>query len=60
MSLSVIILISLALGIILGGVLLLKKSAKKFDLTTEQLKSIRKRNKELDKEDQKEEKEEKG
>ena len=54
MSLSVIILIFLALGIILGGVLLLKKSARKFDLTTEQLKSIKKRNKELDKEEQEE------
>ncbi|MDX2368959.1 MAG: DUF2897 family protein [Colwellia sp.] len=51
MSLSVIILISLALGIILGGVLLLKKSARKFDLTDEQLKKIKKRNNELDKED---------
>lgn len=48
MSLTVIILISLALGIILGGVLLLKKSARKFDLTKEQLDKIKKRNKELD------------
>jgi len=48
MSLTVIILISLALGIILGGVLLLKKSARKFDLTKEQLDNIKKRNKELD------------
>jgi uncharacterized protein HemX len=47
MSLSVIVLIILALGIIVGGVLVLKKSAKKFDLTTEQLESIKKRNKEL-------------
>ena len=53
MSLSVIILISLALAIILGGVLLLKKSARKFDLTTEQLESIKKRNKALDEEEQK-------
>ncbi|WP_114325711.1 DUF2897 family protein [Candidatus Colwellia aromaticivorans] len=52
MSLSVIILIFLALGIILGGVLLLKKSARKFDLTTEQLESIKKRNKELDAKEQ--------
>ncbi|PCI52212.1 MAG: DUF2897 domain-containing protein [Gammaproteobacteria bacterium] len=51
MSLTVIILISLALGIILGGVLLLKKSARKFDLTTEQLKRIKKRNKALDEEE---------
>lgn len=52
MSLSVIILISLALAIILGGVLLLKKSARKFDLTTEQLESIKKRNKALDEKEQ--------
>jgi uncharacterized membrane-anchored protein YhcB (DUF1043 family) len=52
MSLSVIIVITLALGIIVGGVLVLKKSAKKFDLTTEQLESIKKRNKELDKKEQ--------
>ena len=52
MSLSVIIVITLALGIIIGGVLVLKKSARKFDLTTEQLESIKKRNKELDKEEQ--------
>jgi uncharacterized protein HemX len=53
MSLSVIVLIILALGIIVGGVLVLKKSAKKFDLTTEQLESIKKRNKELDEKQQK-------
>jgi uncharacterized membrane-anchored protein YhcB (DUF1043 family) len=52
MSLSVIIVITLALGIIVGGVLVLKKSARKFDLTTEQLESIKKRNKELDKKEQ--------
>lgn len=52
MSLSVIVLISLALGIIIGGVLVLKKSAKKFDLTSEQLESIKKRNKELDEKEQ--------
>ena len=48
MSLGSIILICLALGIILGGVLLLKKSARKFDLTTEQLERIKKRNKTID------------
>jgi len=52
MSLSVIILITLALGIIIGGILLLKKSARKFDLTTEQLENIKKRNKELDEKEQ--------
>lgn len=48
MSLSIIILISLALGVILGGVLLLKKSARKFDLTDDQLERIKKRNKAMD------------
>jgi hypothetical protein len=52
MSLSVIIVITLALGIIVGGVLVLKKSARKFDLTTEQLESIKKRNEELDAKEQ--------
>jgi hypothetical protein len=52
MSLSVIILITLALGSIVGGILLLKKSARKFDLTTEQLENIKKRNKELDEKEQ--------
>lgn len=45
---SIIVLIILALGVILGGVLLLKKSARKFDLTDEQLEKIKKRNEELD------------
>ncbi len=52
MSLSELILITLALGIIIGGILLLKKSARKFDLTTEQLENIKKRNKDLDKKEQ--------
>jgi len=52
MSLSELILITLALGIIIGGILLLKKSARKFDLTTEQLENIKKRNKELDEKEQ--------
>ena len=49
MSSSAIIFIILALGIIMGGILLLKKSAKKFDLTPEQLKKIKQRNHALDK-----------
>lgn len=48
MSISVIIFITLALGVIIGGVLVLKKSARKFDLTEEQLEKIKERNKELD------------
>lgn len=55
MSLTEVILISLALGIIIGGVLLLKKSARKFDLTTEQLENIKKRNKALDEEEEEKE-----
>jgi len=51
MSLSEIILTVLILGMIIGGVLLLKKSAKKFDLTPEQLQKIKKRNNDLDKAD---------
>jgi len=51
MSSSEIILTILAIGIIIGGVLLLKKSAKKFDLTPDQLNEIKKRNENLDKED---------
>lgn len=54
MTLSTIILISLALGSIVGGILLIKRSAKKFDLTTEQLNQIKKRNKELDEKEQNE------
>jgi len=52
MSLSEIILTILTLGIIIGGVLLLKKSAKKLDLTPEQLKEIKKRNDDLYKTEQ--------
>ena len=51
MSLISIILITLALGIIIGGILVLKKSAKKFNLTPEQLKKIKQRNELLDKEE---------
>mgnify|MGYP000108317928 CR=1 FL=1 len=49
MSVSEIILTILILAIIVGGVLLLKKSAKKFNLTNEQLEKIKKRNDDLDK-----------
>jgi len=38
----------LALGMVLGGVLLLKKSAKKFNLTDEQLEKIKQRNQALE------------
>ncbi|WP_082627259.1 DUF2897 family protein [Colwellia sp. TT2012] len=52
MSLIAIIIITLAIGIILGGILLLKKSARKFNLTAEQLAKIKQRNERLDKEEQ--------
>lgn len=45
-----ILVIVLALGIIIAGVLLLKKSAKKFILTPKQLAEIKQRNQLLDKE----------
>jgi hypothetical protein len=46
-----IIVTILALGIVIGGIFLLKKSAKKFDLSPEQLEKIKQRNQTLDKED---------
>ncbi len=55
MSLSLIFIILIALGIIFGGILLLKQSAKKFNLSPEQLKRIKARNEALDKEAREEE-----
>ncbi|MCP4325742.1 MAG: DUF2897 family protein [Alteromonadales bacterium] len=52
MSISAIIFILLALGLIISGILLLKHSAKKFKLTPEQQEKINKRNALLDKEEQ--------
>ena len=54
MSLTEIIITALALGIIVGGIYVLKKSARKFNLTPEQLKKIKQRNEILDKEEQEE------
>lgn len=51
MNITAIIVITLVMGSIVGGILLLKKSAKKFDLTEEQLAKIKKRNEDLDKQD---------
>jgi hypothetical protein len=51
MSLTGIIIILVALGLVISAILLLKQSAKKFNLTDEQLKNIKKRNDELDKEE---------
>lgn len=55
MSLTSAILILLVLGIIIGGVMLLKHTAKKFILTEKQLNKIKQRNKELDKIEQQDE-----
>ncbi|XPF94172.1 DUF2897 family protein [Colwellia sp. RE-S-Sl-9] len=55
MSLIGIIIAVIALGLIVSAVLLLKQSAKKFDLTEEQLQKIEARNTELEKEEKKEE-----
>jgi len=52
MSLTAIIITALAIGIIVGGILLIKKSAHKFNLSAEQLANIKKRNEALDKKEQ--------
>jgi hypothetical protein len=41
----------LLLAMVVGGILLLKQSAKKFDLTDEQLKKINARNKQIEKQE---------
>ncbi|AAZ24916.1 DUF2897 family protein [Colwellia psychrerythraea] len=51
MTITAIIITALAIGIIVGGILVIKKSAHKFNLTAEQLADIKKRNKELEKEE---------
>lgn len=51
MDISLLLILLLALGIIVSGILLLKQSARKFDLTDEQLADIKKRNKALDEEE---------
>jgi len=51
MSLTAILITALAIGIIVGGILVLKKSAHKFNLTAEQLTKIKKRNAALDKQE---------
>jgi hypothetical protein len=51
MSFSAIFIIVVTLAIIVGGIMVLKKSAKKFNLTDEQLNSIKRRNKEQNEKD---------
>lgn len=54
MSTTQALLIIIALGIVIGGLLLIKKSAKKFILSDEQLQRVKERNDKLEKEEQKE------
>lgn len=56
MSVTAIIIILLAIGSIIGGIIVLKKSAQKFNLTSEQLDNIHKRNQAIEKQEQKENK----
>lgn len=51
MSVTAIIITTLAIGSIAGGIFLLKKSARRFNLTPEQLAKIKKRNEALDKQE---------
>jgi len=52
MNLGLIILIVFILGFIVSGILLLKQSAKKFNLSDEQKKAIQARQKEQEKKDE--------
>lgn len=52
MSITTIIIFIFIFGVIVGGVLLLKKTAKKFNLTEQQLNKIKERNEALNKEEQ--------
>lgn len=52
---TIIIIIAIALGTVVSGILLLKQSARKFKLSDEQLARIKERNKELDKQEQEQE-----
>jgi hypothetical protein len=54
MSITTAIISLLILGIIVGGLLVIKKTAKKFNLTEQQLDRIKERNKVLDKKEQQE------
>ena len=49
-----ILLIILAFGTIVSSILLLKQTAKKFNLTPDQLKKIKERNELIEKEEQRE------
>lgn len=53
MTITTVIIIALVFGAIVGGILVLKKTARKFDLSQEQLNAIKKRNEALDKKEDK-------
>jgi uncharacterized membrane protein YciS (DUF1049 family) len=56
MTIATIITSIFIFGVIIGGVMVLKKTARKFTLTEQQLKKkIKERNKALDKEEQEQE-----
>ena len=54
MNISLLILIVVIIGFIFSGILLLKQSAKKFNLSDEQLKKIKQREASLQKEEESE------
>ncbi|MFT5756087.1 MAG: hypothetical protein ACI9LM_000799 [Alteromonadaceae bacterium] len=51
MTFTTLLIIVLALGTIVSGIMLLKQSAKKFNLSDDQLDKIKQRNKEQDEKD---------
>ncbi len=55
MTVTIVIIIILALAMILGGILLIKRTATKFDLSTEELKKIKERSHDLTKKEREEE-----
>ncbi|WP_448552280.1 DUF2897 family protein [Thalassotalea montiporae] len=57
MNIEQLLILVLALGVIWGGILLLKQSAKKFNLTDEQKKKIKERQAAWEKEEKEEDKE---
>lgn len=54
MTFTTWLIIIIALGTVVSGILLLKQSARKFDLSDEQLAEIKKRNEALDKQEKEE------
>ncbi|REL30130.1 DUF2897 family protein [Thalassotalea euphylliae] len=57
MNIEQLLILVLALGVIWGGILLLKQSAKKFNLTDEQKKKVKERQAAWEKEEKEEDKE---